>query len=357
MNYQKEMLSPVEKFIAEQLSQTNYELKKEDFDKYQKSFYAIGRDLLFENQRTNEKVNSLRQRTLYAFRVFEDEDTLDQIYAMARNEFNIDFFENQLITKALEGYEFFQTFRTLLSKTKLFYQIGIESIQKGEVKIMQGSLSFKQLQESDFLKIERNIDGYVIRLNTSQQKMNQFNEKKKAIEKNASNQKTFIKEASSLYSAVYRFYKARSLKTEKDTRDISSPKVGNRGNFYQAYRYLYRISGGNNNWIPSDTEIEAAFRYALSNGGSNGSFTHGGDILSEQDKFYNATFLNINTLAKNLIEMSDIIKESIKNNDGSKILKKIKSQGLENTILYVKQEEETATIKNILKRFFPESKF
>ena len=86
----------------------------------------------------------------------------------------------------------------------------------------------------------------------------------------------FVEEGTTLYSSTYRFYKNQSIK--KASGENPYYEVGNRGHFYEAYRYLYLSLGKDNSIQPSNQQLIEAFNRTLSGGGQAGSFSRGGDI-------------------------------------------------------------------------------
>lgn len=313
----------IEKDLANQLTEELQKLKKSDFKEYQKKFFQLANTL--------RELNT--QLTLYDFGVsryqvmFDLSDaTLNYTYKKKKKDDNIKKQQINLLEQSLEGYEYFQKFRQLLTGERITYQVA--SIGKTG-NITEGSFTFQELKEGKFLKIQEKSSGYRIRLRASQKKIRESLGENVRFEKYDANNGG----RSSLYSAVYYYYTTESLK--------NGFKLGNRGNFYETYRRLYIRFGRDNTIIPSSDMIYNAFKETLSN---ITSFAQGGDIGLQQDKIGNASFLDIYTLCNILQETAQSIHEAIQNKDSSIILNKLVKQNTGNLIL---QEAETKSKKII----------
>lgn len=181
-------------------------------------------------------------------------------------------------------------------------------------------------------------------MNASQKKIKDLG-KKRAEKLNLTSFKQFVQHGSSMYSAVYRFYTNTTLHSEYNLN-----KIGNKGNFYQVYRFLYLSNHRNNKIIPSNDEIANAFRRTLSNVGSSGSFAHGGDIGLEQDKAANATFLDIKTLCNILYETANAIQQSLELNNTEIFVKMLSSQKTGIQIIDEAAEETTKKIQENMQK-------
>ena len=311
----------IENILAQYLSQNIQEIKKEDFKLISKEFRKIGKQL--------EEINK-GLSALYAFKrwsFFYDMSEESQLCIFLNNAHqnqSIKNIEQIFFQTALKGYTLFQQFREILTGEKIYYSIGVI----GEKNITEGVFTFEQLKEANFIKLEPYLDGYRLRLNISKTKIKEQDNNNKNI---LFHYEKFVQDGTSLYSSTYRFYKNESIK--KASGNYPYYEVGNKGHFYEAYRFLYLSLGRDNSISPTIDQLVEAFNRTLSGGGQSGSFARGGDIGLQQDKTGNATFLNIQTLINTLFEMAKLIQESIKLNNNDIILQALKKKRVEEKIL------------------------
>ncbi len=321
-------MAEIQEILADYLSKGIQDIKKEDFQNIKKEFYRLSKKIEEMNIELTFLYNT--DRWYYFLNDTEMNDVTKEyiISKDEKNEKQRKIKEDQLLKQALLGYELFQMFREILTRQNIYYSIGA----LGKKSLVTGSFTYNQLKEGNFLAIEARSSGYAIRLKASQKKIKKESQKNK----NFSNFEKFVEGRSTLFSEVYAFYKNERL--DKNW------KVGNKGNFYEVYRYLYLLHNRNNNFKPSIEEIKNAFSKILSNVGSQNSFAHGGDIGLQQDKLSNATFLDIQTLSNILLNTAKAIQESISLDNKEIILKQIINQRVDDKIL----EEVTSFISKNL---------
>lgn len=321
-------MAEIQEILADYLSKGVQDIKKEDFQNIKKEFYRLSKKIEEMNIELTFLYNT--DRWYYFLNDTEMNDVTKEyiISKDEKNEKQRKIKEDQLLKQALLGYELFQMFREILTRQNIYYSIGA----LGKKSLVTGNFTYNQLKEGNFLAIEARSSGYTIRLKASQKKIKKESQKNK----NFSNFEKFVEGRSTLFSEVYAFYKNERL--DKNW------KVGNKGNFYEVYRYLYLLHDRNNNFKPSTEEIKNAFSKILSNVGSQNSFAHGGDIGLQQDKLSNATFLDIQTLSNILLNTAKAIQESISLDNKEIILKQIINQRVSDKIL----EEATSFISKNL---------
>lgn len=328
-------MATIEEILANYLSQGLQQIKEEDFKLISNEFKKIGKQL--------EEINK-GLTALYAFKkwsFFYDMSEEAQLCIFLNNQHqnrSIENAEQTFFKKALEGYELFQHFREILTGEKIYYSIGA----LGKKSIAEGVFTFQQLKQANFIQLAPHSKGYRLRLNVSQRKIKMQNEQNKNI---LLHFEKFVEEGTTLYSSTYRFYKNQSIK--KASGENPYYEVGNRGRFYEAYRYLYLSLGKDNSIQPSNQQLIEAFNRTLSGGGQAGSFSRGGDIGLQQDKIGNATFLNIQTLSNTLFDMAELIQKSIKINNKDIILQALKKQRIEEKVLMEATEQIQKIIKEI----------
>ena len=321
-------MAEIQEILADYLSKGIQDIEKEDFQNIKKEFYRLSKEIEEMNIELTFLYNT--NRWYYFLNDAEMSDVTKEyiINKDEKNEKQRKIKEDQLLKQALLGYELFQMFREILTRQNIYYSIGA----LGKKSLVTGNFTYNQLKEGKFLDIEARSSGYTIRLRASQKKIKKESQKNK----NFSNFEKFVEGRSTLFSEVYAFYKNERL--DKNW------KVGNKGNFYEVYRYLYLLHDRNNNFKPSTEEIKNAFSKILSNVGSQNSFAHGGDIGLQQDKLSNATFLDIQTLSNILLNTAKAIQESISLDNKEIILKQIANQRVDDKIL----EEVTSFISKNL---------
>lgn len=241
--------------------------------------------------------------------------------------------EDILFKDALIAYHRMNQIRTLLTGEKITYRVAAGS-QKREY-LLQADLTYKEIQNN--LYLQRRANGYTIRLKVSQSGLKELAGDKI--------QEISDQNPSSLYSAVYRYY----------TRErLASGGVGNWGNFYEAYRYLYFKYDGDNTIIPSDADLLESFKAVLGGGGKSGSFIRGGDVGSEQDKASFGsypTLTNIDTILTTLKEIIEMLTEFI-NGNSQGLISLLVNKSIDQKVINIARqsgiEELTKNIKAFL---------
>lgn len=249
--------------------------------------------------------------------------------------------EQQLQKVALEGYEIIQKVREKLTKQHILYQIGVGS-KKREI-LLETKMSYAELVP--LLYLEKRTDGYTIRIKASQKQMKQLNKaRQQQMQVSVDQINIFTPGASSLYSSVYRYYKNERL----------NQKIGNWGNFYETYRRLLFMSPHGNKWVPDANTIANAFKETLSNVGSQGSFSVGGDVGLESDKFAagnRPTLTSINTIINQLDLLIQGLQDYLNNNNEEGLIKMFVGVDSETKVLKGAQMEAIDNLREVLKSF------
>lgn len=200
--------------------------------------------------------------------------------------------EQTLLRLMLEGYEAVNIVRQIFTGETITYQIGAGGQTTG--KILEANVSFDELLP--YLYIEHRSSSYSVRIITTQQNVKQMLEQQHQDVQNSVQQlEAFVPGASTLYSAVYRYYTDERLQQKK----------GNWGNMYEAYRLLLARSKKGNLWKPQNRTIAKAFSTVLSGGGAGGAFIKGGDVLTLQAKGgfgSNATLISSDQAVTNALQ-------------------------------------------------------
>lgn len=220
--------------------------------------------------------------------------------------------ENILLEKSLEGYEAVNKVRQFITKQKIYYSLGVGS--QRNTSFYQIAASYKELSSNIYL--ERRSEGYSLRIRLSRKALQEIqNQRKNQYEEGISALQKFMGDGSTLYSAIYRYFTQNRL---------GDKGKGNWGHFYEVYRYLYYKSPKRNNYKPQKSTINKAFNSVLAGGGSSGSFSGGGDVGLEQDKFSagsNPTLSSVSTIINQLDLLSLNLEELINNNDTDSLVK------------------------------------
>lgn len=293
----------IENILAEALQSETIQLKKQ---KITPLIRILNEKAVKIQQQQNKIFDYNEIITRYINAGFSRKSAFEQGYQEGKISINITTEETLLLQEILDGYEAVNKIRQLFTKQKIFYQIGI-GVGSENQQLLQTSMNFNELQSH--LYIEYRSDGYSIRISNSQAFIKDIINKRNNESISAIKQlEGFVPGASTLYSAVYRFF--------TDNRLSKQYKVGNWGNFYQAYRLLYNKSTRKNLYRPRNNTIAKAFTQVLAGGGKEGSFIKGGDVGLEQDKFgNNPTLTSVKSTVNALKELAQALEEFV--NTGS----------------------------------------
>lgn len=268
------------------------------------------------------------------------ESAIVQAFTTGKYENKIEKEREKMKNLILLQYQVVNKIRKKLTNQTITYIIGSGN-EENQSGIIEAHVTFDELKE--YLRF--NSTKYTVHIlastkNVSKMIANQQGEEEKLKE----DMEEFISGASTLYSAVYRYYQKRRLDPNQ--------KKASWGHMYQAYRLLLAISKDGNKWKPQTNTIKKAFSRVLSGGGKGGSFSAGGDVLSYQVKsgiHENPDLISFNSTSNAITDLVIALEEYI-NSNNKKALKKmlIRSHGSEKIF---KQAHKKATkyLDNILK--------
>ena len=249
--------------------------------------------------------------------------------------------EKKLEQELIKAYQLVNKIRQIFTNEKIDYQIAAGS--KTNQKLFQTKASFQQLKP--LLNIQHRSEGYSIRINLTQQNVKQIQLKQNQEgQRSAAEIDNFSQGGSTLYSAVYRYYKDEKLWGGKGTF----------GDMYQAYRQLYFKSPEKkkNDWNPPGSQIAKALNRVVSGGGKKESFLTGGDNPFQQDKSgygSRATLTTVSSTSHALEDLADGLQNFLQTNSTQSLKKMLTRYRTGSKVFNTAQKEARDYLDDLFK--------
>lgn len=287
----------IEELVGKALNAPTQKLKRENIESVITNIKQIAKQLQINQSNLmlyNSEIDKIQAQGM------DRKSAIHYAYTIGKIDSDLEKAQEQFQQKALESYQIINKIRQKFTNEIISYQIGVGS-SKREF-LIQAKMTYEELVP--YFYLEKRSEGYAIRIKLSQQIMKDLKSKREKEKQAAINEvEVFTEGASTLYSAVYRYFTNEKLQQK-----------GNWGNFYEVYQYLLAKSAKKNKYHPKTKTIAQAFSIVLKGGGKGGSFAAGGDIGLYQDKASfgsNPTLTSVNTIINQLLDLSNNLQDFI----------------------------------------------